>query len=291
MNHPYIRTGLFIAALIIISAFKSDKPAYVIYTSEGKRADFGDLLKASVKSDIVYFGELHDNPISHWLEYELMVGMHKELGEKLTLGAEMFERDNQLMLDEYISGTISAKSFEQQARLWPNYKTDYKPLVDYAQKNQLKFVATNIPRRYASLVHGKGFEALKDLDRAARETFAPLPIPYDSTLSCYSEMMKMGEMSGHASPNLPRAQAVKDATMGYFIVEERSRGSVVLHFNGAYHSDNRQGILWYVDHYKRNLAQLTISTVQQDDMESLEEQHKGKADFIIVVPGSMTRTY
>ncbi|MBE0641849.1 MAG: ChaN family lipoprotein, partial [Bacteroidales bacterium] len=272
MNTSLIRTGLLATALLLLASFRADKPAYVIFTAEGKKADFSDMLKASLKADVVYFGELHDNPISHWLQYELTAAMHKELGDKLLLGAEMFERDNQLLLDEYIKGTISAKSFEQQARLWPNYKTDYKPLVDFAQQNKLKFVATNIPRRYAALVHSKGFDALKDLDRDARDLFAPLPIPYDSNLACYKEMLEMGGMSGHASSNLPRAQAVKDATMGYFITEERSRGSVFLHFNGAYHSDKREGILWYVDHYKRNLKQFTITTVEQEDLEKLDEE-------------------
>ena len=284
-------TGLCIATLTLFSSFSTDKPAYVIYTGEGKKADYNDMLKASLKADVVYFGELHNNPISHWLQYELTLSMHADLGEKLVLGAEMFERDNQLLLDEYTRGTISAKNFEQQSRLWPNYKTDYKPLVDFARTNKLKFVATNIPRRYASLVHGKGFEALAELDKDAKALFAPLPIPYDSTLSGYQEMLKMGEESGHASPNLPRAQAVKDATMGYFITEDRPRGSVLLHYNGAYHSNNGQGILWYVDHYKKGLKQLTISTVEQDNLDTLATENLKQADFIIVVPTGMTKTH
>jgi uncharacterized iron-regulated protein len=291
MNTSILRTGLLATALLIFASFRTDKPAYVIFTSEGKKADYEDMLKSALKADVVYFGELHNNPISHWLQYELTVDMHKELGEKLVLGAEMFERDNQLLLDEYTNGSISVKSFEQQARLWPNYKTDYKPLVDFAREKKLKFVATNIPRRYAALVHSNGFDALKDLPREARDLFAPLPVPYDSNLACYKSMLEMGGMSGHASSNLPRAQAVKDATMGFFITEERSRGSVFLHYNGAYHSDDREGILWYVDHYKRNLKQFTITTVEQDDLEKLDEESQGKADYIIVVPKSMTKTY
>lgn len=80
--------------------------------------------------------------------------------DNLILGAEMFESDNQVILNEYLAGLISQSSFENEARLWPNYKTDYKPLVEFAKTNKLQFVASNVPRRYASLVNSKGFEDL-----------------------------------------------------------------------------------------------------------------------------------
>jgi uncharacterized iron-regulated protein len=29
-------------------------------------------------------------------------------------------------------------------QLWSNYQTDYRPLVDFAKENNLRFIATNI---------------------------------------------------------------------------------------------------------------------------------------------------
>jgi len=106
------------------------------------------MLKEAADADIVLFGELHDNPISHWLQLELTKDLYDLKKDKLVLGAEMFESDNQVILDEYLSGKILQSSFESEARLWSNYKTDYKPLVEFARINKLKFVASNIPRRY-----------------------------------------------------------------------------------------------------------------------------------------------
>ena len=94
----------------------------------------------------------------------------------ITLGAEMFEADNQLILNEYLSGHISEKSFKKEARLWPNYSTDYAPLVDFAKDSNLIFVATNIPRRYASVVYKRGFQGLDELDAQAKLYIAPLPV-------------------------------------------------------------------------------------------------------------------
>lgn len=278
-------------AVILFSSFKSDKPAYRIFTADGKKAMFKDIVKQALKSDIVYFGELHNNPISHWLQLELVHSLYDGHSNRLILGAEMFERDDQVLLDEYTRGLISTKSFEGQARLWKNYKTDYKPLVEFAREKGLHFVASNIPRRYASIVHSQGFEGLDSLSGEARLWIAPLPVPYDATLSTYAAMMEMGGMSGHTSANFPKAQAIKDATMAHFILQSMDAGSLMLHFNGAYHSKNREGILWYVDQYRPGLRQMTIATVEQDSLDELEETYLNEADFIIVVPAAMTKTY
>src|SRR5690554_5028623 len=118
-------------------------------------------------TDIALFGELHDNPIAHWLQIELCHRLNnKEKG--LVLGAEMFETDNQLILDEYLTGLISQRRFEGEARLWNNYKTDYKPLVEFARENSIPFIATNIPRRYASMVASSDFKALDSLTAEAK---------------------------------------------------------------------------------------------------------------------------
>lgn len=77
------------------------------------------------------------------------------------------------------------------ARLWNNHKTDYKPLVDFAKNNRTPFIATNVPRRYASMVFREGFEALNSLPSNEKKWIAPLPIPYDSTLPGYVKMIEM----------------------------------------------------------------------------------------------------
>ena len=153
---------LFIFTLSI-QAFSQDKPAYKIFTGEGKKADYEDILKAANKTDVVFFGELHDNPIAHWLELGLTKSLFASRGKDLILAAEMFETDNQILIDEYFSGIIKESSFEAEVRLWKNYTTDYKPLLNFAKENGLKFVASDIPRRYAAVVASGGFEALLNI--------------------------------------------------------------------------------------------------------------------------------
>ncbi|MFH1160427.1 MAG: ChaN family lipoprotein [bacterium] len=292
-----IRSIIFaFCSVLLISAGLSDKPAYLIYDAKGKKAKYKDLLKDAENSQVVFFGELHDNPISHWLEFELMKDLCEAKNDRLVLAAEMFETDNQLLLNEYTRKFIRKKDFENEAKLWSNYKTDYAPLVDYAREHGLKFVATNIPRRYAAIVNSKGFSGLDSINGYQRAMIAPLPIKYDSNLNCYKSMNAMFQEGGptHQSMHLAEAQAMKDATMGYFIYKNLGEGITILHFNGAYHSDNFEGTVWYLKDYARRFPFdtniLTITCVEQESLDSLSSEHLGKADYIICIPKSMTKT-
>ena len=281
---------LSIISLLLFSSFKSDKPAYVLYNKDGKPVKYERMLKEMKDADIVLFGELHDNPISHWLQLELTKDLYMQNGKNLVLGAEMFESDNQVIMDEYLSGKISNRSFEEEIRLWPNYKTDYKPLVEFAKDSGLYFMATNVPRRYASLVNSKGFEGLEELSDEAKAFLPPLPPVYDSTLNCYASMMNMEGMGSHVTANFPKAQAIKDATMAHFILQNWEPGKVLLHYHGAYHSQNYESIYWYLKHENPELKIVTIHSVTQDDISELTEKNMGLADFTICVDEDMTRT-
>nr|WP_321484769.1 ChaN family lipoprotein [uncultured Draconibacterium sp.] len=276
--------------LLLFSSFKSDKPAYLLFNKEGKAVKYEKMLKQMENADIILFGELHDNPISHWLQLELTKDLYQQYGKKLVLGAEMFESDNQIIMDEYLSGKISQRNFEEEIRLWPNYKTDYKPLVEFAKDSGLYFVATNVPRRYASLVNTKGFEGLEELSEEAKAFLPPLPVAYDSTLNCYASMMEMEGMRNHITANFPKAQAIKDATMAHFILKNWLPGKVLLHYHGAYHSQNFESIYWYLKHENPELKIVTIHSVTQDNISELTEENTGAADFTICVDENMTRT-
>ena len=245
------------------------------------------MLKKLVQNDILMIGEFHNNAISHWMELEIT----KDCKEKrqLVLGAEMFEQDNQPALDLYLQGKLSPKGLDSMARLWKNYPTDYAPLVNFARENHIVFAATNIPRRYAAMVSKGGFEVLDTISAKEKGLIAPLPIKYDSELPGYKNMMTM--MAGHASINMPKAQASKDATMAYFILKYFVPGSLFIHYNGSYHSENHDGIVWYLQQARPSLKIVTITTVSQKDINKLLAENKGKADYIICVDEDMTNTY
>lgn len=332
-----------------------DIAPFQIYTSSGKKITYEKMVKQIEKSqlkgsdarNVILFGELHDNPISHWLELQLTENIF-QFNSNLALGAEMFETDQQTALNEYLTlkkDTTKTNTnnpmgmgfgvdprvtkLKKSIKLWNNFATDYQPLVDFARTNQLKFVASNVPRRYASLVYKKGIQSLYANEGQAvgsARTFSigtnmpvcdtgvlkkdsivyfaeisegkslPPIFVYDSTLQCYKDIFNMA--GGHGGQNLPMSQAIKDATMAAKIYGNMPKNGVFVHYNGAYHSDNHQSIEWYLHQYNEKILKnfypmkvVTISTRLQKNVNFIDKENLGIADYIIVVPENMTRTY
>ena len=278
---------LVLCCWFLVAVFSQNKPAYILYNAKGKKVSYQKMLRKLQQKDIILFGEFHNNPISHWLELEVAKDLKQN--RDLVLGAEMFEQDNQAALDLYLQDKLSAKGLDSIARLWKNYTTDYAPLVNFAKENNIVFAATNVPRKYAAMVAKGGFQVLDTISAKEKTWIAPLPIAYNAELPGYKNMLAM--MPGHGGENLPKAQAVKDATMAYFILQYYKPGSLFIHYNGAYHSENYEGIVWYLKNSRPELKITTITTVSQKDIHQLLKENKHKADFIICVDGDMTTTY
>ena len=287
-------TSLLLVSFTFINFVHAQKnpEAYIMYNSQGKKVNWTKMIDNVSEVDIVFFGEQHNDPIAHWLQLNLVNDLLKIDSSNLVLGVEMFETDNQLIIDEYLAGFVDAKRFEEGARLWNNYKTDYKPLLRAAKENNLTFIACNIPRRYANMVSKGGFESLESLSEESLSLIAPLPIAYDTLVPAYKKMleMDMGPVRMNKE-NFPKAQSTKDATMAYNILKNWEKGLLFLHFNGAFHSDFHDGIIWHLKKSNADLKIMTLSTVLQDDTSFLEEENLNRADYIIVIPSTMTRTY
>ena len=287
-NNQLLLTFLLIFSTLSLAA--QNMRAYQLYTPKGKKVSYKKMLKKLQPADIILFGESHNNPIAHWLQLE--VAQQLKESNELIIGAEMFERDNQAALTQYMTNEIDRKALDSLVRLWNNYTTDYEPLVEFAKANYIPVIATNIPRKYARIVFKEGLEALEKLPEEEKKWIAPLPILFDIELPSYKNMLTMmGDDAAHSSLNFPKAQAIKDATMAFSILEYFKKGKTFLHLNGSYHSDNYEGILWYLRQSKPDLTYKTITTVSQKDIGTLRKEHLGKADFIICVPENMTKTY
>jgi uncharacterized iron-regulated protein len=280
---------LILTVSLTLFAFKSDKNAYMIFDAKGKECHYAKMLEEAKDADVVLFGEQHDNPINHWLEQELTKDLFEAKNDKLVLGAEMFEADDQIVVNEYLSGSITEKTFKDECKLWTNFPTDYKPLLDFAKKNKIPFIATNVPRRYANMVYTKGLEKLDSIEPEAKRWIAPLPIAYDKTLKCYQDIFNAAK--GHGGENLPKSQAIKDATMAHFILKNLSAGQTFIHYNGSYHSDNHTAIVWYLRQARPGIRIVTIGSTEQDSVDNLMIENKELGDFILVTPASMSKSY
>ena len=206
----------------------------------------------------------------------------------------MFERDNQSQLNNYLSGKFDAKTLKDSARIWANFATDYKPLVDFAKDKKLKFIATNVPRKYASQTAKEGLESLNKLSEKDKSYIAQLPIKVTLDTPGYPEMKKM--MGDHAEGtkvmNFISAQAIKDATMAESILKNFESGKTFIHYNGNFHSKEFGGIYWYIKQKNPNLKMAVISVFESENPElKVPEKEYIPTDFNLVIPADMTKTY
>lgn len=266
---------------------------YRIFDAQGKEVSYEKMIKTVSATDVVFFGEIHNCVISHWMELKVLEAL-TENNKKLKVGMEMLEADNQLIIDEYTSSLISSDRFEEECRLWPNHSTDYEPLVYYAKRHHLPLIATNVPRRYASVVKEKGLAFLDSLSAEAKRYLPKLPIKYVENKNA-QEGFALMELLGKAKETKPQlmaqAQAIKDATMGWFIAQNLKKGEQMIHFNGTYHSDARNGIIPYLLEYRPKTTISTIRAVRQEEIDKIEKDYLGLADFYICITEDMNVSY
>lgn len=266
---------------------------YRIFDAKGKEISYEKMIKTVSATDVVFFGEIHNCVISHWMELKVLEAL-TENNKKLKVGMEMLEADNQLIINEYTSSLISSDRFEEECRLWPNHSTDYEPLVYYAKSHHLPLIATNVPRRYASIVKEKGLAFLDSLSAEAKRYLPKLPIKYVENKNAQEGFALMG-LLGKAKETKPQlmaqAQAIKDATMGWFIAQNLKKGEQMIHFNGTYHSDARNGIIPYLLEYRPKTTISTIRAVRQEEIDKIEEDYLGLADFYICITEDMNMSY
>lgn len=293
-----------LCALFSTLSWAQTKEAYVLYNAQGERVEYGDMLKDLAGQDVVFFGEIHTCPIAHWMEVELTRDLYAVHKDRFMLGAEMFERDDQVLLNEYLGGLIDKRNFSLETKLWDNYDTDYAPLVEIAKANHIPFVATNVARRYANMVSKGGLEALDKVSEEGKQFMAPLPFNYKPNKyvqAFFANMMKSmpmmkgmpgkkyDGMASHKEDYLCKSQALKDVTMAYSIAQ-RLGYHKMLHFNGSFHSTRHDGIIPYLNDFKPGLKIGTVEVVRQPDVTRLDPESIGAADYILCVPASMTST-
>ena len=272
--------GCFCLQMVTCAQVGVDKPAYVLYDNAGKAITYSQLIKQLEKYDVVFLGEMHNCPITHWLEFEITRSLYHIHKDKLMLGEEMMESDNQLILNEYLQRKISYDRFEEEARLWPNYSTDYSPVVYFAKENKIPFIATNVPRRYANAVKNGGLEVLDSLSDEAKRYIAPLPISFNydekESEAAFSMMNMMGGQKSGDNYKLAQAQAVKDATMGWFIAHNMK--DKFLHINGSYHSDWKNNS----EHYRKFIRSSDITSVSGRTGQSFRKYVLGCGRWLVL---------
>lgn len=265
-----------------------------VYDTKRKRlVDFEAMAADLAKSDIVFLGEQHDDPRTHQLEAAVLEAVARRRSGPTVLALEMFERDAQPAVDAYLAGSITEAAFLAASRPWPNYGTDYRPMIEFARAKGWPVVAGNVPRRLASLVSRRGLIALDSLSSTDRAFVAKeLSCPKDEYWTRFKAVM--GDMSGHGVQVTPEqadqmvwrtyeAQCVKDETMGEAVAAAHAeRSALVIHPNGSFHSDYRLGTAARAARRAPGARMRVVSFVPVTDLDTVNGKSQRKlGDYVV----------
>ncbi len=272
---------------------------YEIYDAKtGESITMSQFAERSAKFDVMFFGEFHDDSLLHSIQSEYLAEMLKR-NPKTAVSFEMFERDVQDIINQYLAGEIDEKEFLKKSRPWPDYLKFYKPLLELAKEHNVPVIAANIPRKYAALYARKGMTGINNLSADERKFITKEMVIEDNQyLKRFYKtmMMNMGvDTNQQLTPNQENtlylyygAQLIKDETMAESISQflDKNPGWKVIHFNGDFHSNNYLGT---VAKLKRRKPNLKIGIITPDYKEKgkafkFTADYIGKTNFLIQLP-------
>lgn len=299
-------TALASASLLLLQA-AAYVPERVYDTTRKAFVDFEVMLASAAEADVVFVGEMHDDPNTHRLEAAILDGLQRRKKTPV-VSLEMFERDVQGAIDAYLAGRFGEEEALKNARPWPRYVTDYRALVERAKAHGWPVIATNVPRRIAQAVAKSGREAVDQLPEADRAFVArDLECPLDTYFERFTKSMA-SHPAGNQTPEEQRAameryywsQCVKDETMAEAIADAVARRDSrpalsepsastgvskgpLVHYNGAFHSDFGLGT---AERARRRLPGkriVIISILPVGDLDALqpEGEELQRADYLV----------
>jgi uncharacterized iron-regulated protein len=287
--------GLMIMQTLVNGQITSEN--YQLFDAKGQPVSMEKIIEAIGQSDVVFIGENHDDPVAHYLQLEFLKAAQERFGKNgrnVALSMEMFERDVQIVLDEYLKGLIPEQHFLLSSRPWNNYKTDYRPLVEFAKENKLAVIAANAPRRYVNRVSRLGRDSLKELSPAAKRWLAPLP--YATASKEYADKFnKLMSGSGmHDTSKVLDSQSLWDATMADSIARylKKQSKALVIQLNGSFHSQERLGAPEHLLRYRSKTRLIVITILSDNAFPSFAAtKHIGLGDFVIITDPKLPRTF
>lgn len=295
--------NLFLAfSLIFMLTFSSfgqaNEANYRIFDAKGNPSSLEKILEATVQSEVVFLGEQHDDATAHALQLQIFKTLVEKYGKqrKVALSLEMFERDVQIVINEYLNNLISENHFLLSSRPWNNYKQDYRPLVEIAKAEKLPVIAANAPRRYINMVSRGGRNSLNALTTDAKKWLAPLP--FGQASEAYSNKFKalMGGSpeSSMGLNNILDSQTLWDATMAFSVAEflKKNKNPLVVHLNGSFHTENRLGTAEHLLKFRSKAKFLVVTMRYEDNFTNFEKtKHENLGDFVILTDAKVPRSF
>jgi len=186
---------------------------HILHVATGEMLDFRQLIEKLEQTSVVFIGEQHDHAGHHQMQLEVIRALAKQ--QKVAIGLEMFQAEDQQALDNWIVGTSSSEEFRQiYQRNW-GWWSLYEPIFSYARQERVPMVGLNLPRSITRQVALSGFSSL---DQEQVSFLGGMTCSVDAT---YEDFIRRAIGShGHGSfdfRNFCEAQLVWDKAMARYM--------------------------------------------------------------------------
>ncbi|OWK70807.1 ChaN family lipoprotein [Pedobacter sp. AJM] len=288
----YLLSLLFLTAAIGLKAQNLNLPYKIYDVRKQKVISVDDIIADMKNTDVLFFGEEHNDSVGHDLEAKIFEKLNKTYPQQVALSMEMFHTDVQPIMNEFLAGLISEKNFIKEGRAWENYK-DYKPLIEYSKANKLQVITGNAAARYSNAVTKEGLVVLEKFPATSLSFLPPLPID-TATGRYYQKFNQLLGGHGMGTMKVYQTQNFWDATMAWSVSKfiNANKGIKVFHINGRFHSDEKLGTLAKLQQYSPKIKILNISAFSDPAFEKPDwEKFNNLGDYIIITDPKLKRSY
>lgn len=186
----------------------------------GRRSSLDEAIKAAEGYQFVLVGESHDNAEHHQVQADVIEAL-VNAGRDVSVGFEMFTRDNQMNLAGWTLGRWSQDEFIERS----SWKTQwgfpyeiYSPIFEVVREHGLPMAALNLPRDWVRQVGRNGPDVLTP----EQKKWAPdIEIGNKRHRAVFEAMIGGGAhgMPGTAMDNMYAAQVAWDESMAQSAVD------------------------------------------------------------------------
>jgi len=193
----------------------------------GKAVTWEALVQRALSADVVLIGELHGHPAGLQAAAALFDDLLAARPDGPALALEFFERDSQLLIDDFADGIIDEKSFVRLARRTPgNYPPGHRAMVLAAIEAGRPVLAANAPRRYVTLARKKGLERLAGFGPERAPLVAvPDALTAGEYRRRFEQTMHGDELDAEILESFFRSQNLWDATMADTVLSAHANGA------------------------------------------------------------------
>jgi len=262
----------------------------IIDLEKGKSISFEQLIDQLQSKDLIFVGEVHNNPEHHLIQVQILQALMAQYGP-LTVAMEFFDQSRQPVLDRYVDEEVSETAFLKDVgwdKGWSFPYHFYRPIILLSKEHGRALLGINVPNNIVKKVARSGLDSLtpEERDQVAKEINLDNQAHRDYLIEVFKNHLHHHQLKNF--DYFYQAQCVWEETMAENIARYLAddRGKMVV-FTGNGHIIDRFGI---PDRVLRRIA-VNMATIVLYPLTDRLIINKNMADYVWLTSGCSSGGY